>query len=1403
MARYASLHADKPDILEMPISFEFGRSRHPTGVLRISITGTLLRGLTPDDAMTETSVSAVSTASHQHVSEQDLAGFEPSDMPFDRSSPNLQTERSPVYPGERSPLFPAERSPGFQTEPDRPLTPTGQQQKPHLVSAPSTISNTSMTAQTAESCSINSRRSPDSDWSFECDKLVTEVSDLKEALAKAQAEKDELRAACQTAVEHEDELHAQLEELRQSQADAHSGGEEEEEDAEVQYLRDQVQALEAERATWEQKLAEAERLRLADEASKEKGMTKGMTCESGSDWEFHVQSTDDPQCAFIPIPKMPNQTQAERDDLKRQLEVSEKTIQSLEHQHKDVHNRLMELTNERDDLKERLETKEKEVSEVVHLRAELKALEEEISEAKRAAGEPSRTLSDMQQLAKALGEAEETIAGMVAPGEVEQALVTGLLSTRKHLAEVETERCALSARLTEAKHGEDELLEARKEKDEIAKELSIRIQEATKAEEWVQETQRTLRASEDQLTTALSRIEELEANVAKNDVNMNRVIREKEMLLEDVTSAERTARELEQDLSERVDSYNKMEERLREVTAELAIADKTVKRLESEMGDTLAEMNEATQRAVRMEAMCADLEANGKEQTSETLKKVRMLDEALAVVMTQKRELEEKASDSETVANKLRDKVSMLEDSLQESQEKGKACERELKELLAAAEQECELAQQHLSEARDGYGAVEARLLETSHSLTASEAKLIEATEKLTATEGKVHEVHEEKSALEQRLVAIDRRVHELEESSELSSARTKQLEEELAAVKSEKRAAQQRVQELELSRQGLMGKVASLQEDLQDDHDTAIAALEEKWSSIVAELESENANLRKREASLNDSLTSAKGEVDKVTKTLGQRVRKLEAEAGENVSKLGRLEVEREDLGSQVQELQKQVVQLKLERDDAKEDRADAGSELQRLREGAEALQVAAKGQQDFAKDLKNARAAVTELESEKQWLREQNRQLTERMGEAQFKVTDLEELVQEAEEERKELMAEVASARARLRDLSKLEAAFGNLQDEAKALRDENAMYQENNQRLKEEVTAAAATTIQDNDSLQTELSHLRSSTDELTLEITDLRAQNVSLKAEVDAIKAASATAAQATARAAIVERETSGLRKLVCNLERERDGLREELDARSAALEEATSRVQSLLISNNKLEGVMALKLETLEDLEVARARLQDGAPPKGRVARGLAIYEGARGGNTGEAEVLRKRVASVQAKTKEASERAEQEAERAKQEGERAQREAERAKREADEREVLVRQKKDLEMALEEMSAKNARLQEAAHTLLVKMERQYSGDQEPDVVEEIDRVMHDLVRSKMELAQLKEECVVLRKELYKSRENGIEMAAKITKLEAVHHERVAVTKAHTWTDLRLDDDGGPEAQGGLDARRSSG
>jgi len=1395
MARYASLHANKPDILEMPISFEFGRSRHPTGVLRISITGTLLRGLTPDDAMTETSLSAVSTASHQYISEQDLAGFEPSDVPFDRSSPNLQVERSPTYPEERSPSFLAERSPSFRTEPDRPSTPNGQQQKPHLVSIPSTISNTSMAAQTAESCSINSRRSPDSGCSFEFEKLVAEVNDLKEALAKANAEKDELRAACQTAVEHEDQLHAQLEELRQSQADTNSSGtEEEEEDAGVQYLRDQLRALEAERATWEQKLAEAERLRLADEGSKEKGTSKGMTCESGSDWEFHVQSADDPQCAFIPIPKMPNQTQAEREDLKRQLEVSEKMVQSLEHQHKDVHNRLEELTNERDDLKERLVTREKEVSEVEHLRADIKALEEELLESKRSAGKPARTLSDVQQLAKALGDSEEAIAGMVAPGEVEWALVTGLLSTRKHLEEAETKRCALLTQLTKVKQGEEELLEVRKEKDEIAKELSTRMQE----------TQRTLRASEDQLTTALSRIEELEAIVAKNDINMNRVVREKEMLLEDVTSAERTARDLEHDLSERVDSYNKMEERLHEVTAELAAADKTVKQLEGRMADTVAERNEATQKAARLETVCADLEANEKD-TSETLKKVKMLDDALAVVMTQKRELEEKVNDSETIANELRDRVSMLEGSLQKSQEKGKACERELKELLAAAEQECELAQQHLLEARDGYGAVEARLLETSHSLTASEAKLIEATAKLTATEGRVHEVHEEKSALEERLVAIDRRVQELEESSELSSARAKQLEEELEATKSEKRVAEQRLHELEQARQGLMGKVASLQEGLQDDHATAIATLEGKWSSRVAELESENSNLRRREASLDDDLTSVKGELDRVTKTFGQHVRKLEAEASEYVAKLGRLEEEREGLESRVQELEKQVFQLKLERDDAKVDHADAVSELQRLREGADALQVATKEQQDLAKDLKTARAAVIELQSEKQWLREQNQQLTERMGETQFKVKDLEELVQEAEEEREGLMETVTNAKARLRDLTKLEAAFGKLQVEAKALRDENAMYQENNQRLKDEVTAATATTVQDNDILQAELSHLRSSTEELTLEITDLRAQNVNLTTEVDALKAAAATAAQATSSTGIMERELKGLKKLVCNLERERDGLQGELDAQSLALEEATSRVQSLSITNNKLEGVLALKLETLEDLEVARAKLQDGAPQKSRVARGLAIYEGVRGGSTGETEVLRKKMASVQAATKEANNRAKQEAERAKQETERAQRETERAKWEAEEREVLVREKEDLERALKELSAKNARLQEAAHTLLVKMERQYSGDQEPDVAEEIDHVMQDLVKSKMELAQLKEECVVLRKELYKSRENGIDMAAKITKLEAVaaQHERLALTKVQTWTELRLDDDAGLETEGALDARRSSG
>ncbi|CAD7694990.1 unnamed protein product [Ostreobium quekettii] len=196
------------------------------------------------------------------------------------------------------------------------------------------------------------------------------------------------------------------------------------------------------------------------------------------------------------------------------------------------------------------------------------------------------------------------------------------------------------------------------------------------------------------------------------------------------------------------------------------------------------------------------------------------------------------------------------------------------------------------------------------------------------------------------------------------------------------------------------------------------------------------------------------------------------------------------------------------------------------------------------------------------------------------------------------------------------------------------------------------------------------------------------------------------------------------------------------------------------------------MKELEDLKAANDKAQPAVPKLGsRVARGLAIFEGAALGAQGsvqgmkdetvdEPSVLKKQLASAQAALQEANER---------------------AKCAIDERAALVREKDEVEVALKEVSAKNAKLQEDAHMLLVKMERQYSGDQAPDLSQEIDHIMQNLVESKMELAELKEQCIVLRNDLYKSRESSMRMAAKMTKMETMLYakENPLSAKSQSW------------------------
>lgn len=88
--------------------------------------------------------------------------------------------------------------------------------------------------------------------------------------------------------------------------------------------------------------------------------------------------------------------------------------------------------------------------------------------------------------------------------------------------------------------------------------------------------------------------------------------------------------------------------------------------------------------------------------------------------------------------------------------------------------------------------------------------------------------------------------------------------------------------------------------------------------------------------------------------------------------------------------------------------------------------------------------------------------------------------------------------------------------------------------------------------------------------------------------------------------------------------------------------------------------------------------------------------------------------------------------------------------------------------IKDLKIKNTRLEEDAQQLRSKLQAQESGVAAASSrnAEEVNRVMQDLVGSKMELAELKEQCVVLRNDLHKSREMNMKMAAKMTKLETM-------------------------------------
>ena len=73
MAQFVSVDA-RPFELDVQISFEIGKTQS-NGVLRLKISGTMLKGLSPEDAMTEVSMmSGVVSFAQERLADQDLAG---------------------------------------------------------------------------------------------------------------------------------------------------------------------------------------------------------------------------------------------------------------------------------------------------------------------------------------------------------------------------------------------------------------------------------------------------------------------------------------------------------------------------------------------------------------------------------------------------------------------------------------------------------------------------------------------------------------------------------------------------------------------------------------------------------------------------------------------------------------------------------------------------------------------------------------------------------------------------------------------------------------------------------------------------------------------------------------------------------------------------------------------------------------------------------------------------------------------------------------------------------------------------------------------------------------------------------------------------------------------------------
>ena len=90
-----------------------------------------------------------------------------------------------------------------------------------------------------------------------------------------------------------------------------------------------------------------------------------------------------------------------------------------------------------------------------------------------------------------------------------------------------------------------------------------------------------------------------------------------------------------------------------------------------------------------------------------------------------------------------------------------------------------------------------------------------------------------------------------------------------------------------------------------------------------------------------------------------------------------------------------------------------------------------------------------------------------------------------------------------------------------------------------------------------------------------------------------------------------------------------------------------------------------------------------------------------------------------------------------------------------------------EKDLETLSLKNTKLEEDVRQLRLRLSRQGPGSpRDNNCADEIDRLMGELVGSKMELAELKEECIVLKNDLIKSKEISMRMAAKMTRMETM-------------------------------------